>query len=402
MIRRTEYLSRLEPFIDKDIVKVIIGMRRSGKSTLLDAIKEKIVDNGISPTNIVTINFESMRWRDAASSAQAFYETVISLTEAIRGKIYLFFDEIQIVPSWEQTVNSLRVDLDCDIYLTGSNSRLLSGELATLLAGRYVTLEVLPFSLRELAEAFPAESERELYELYRIYGGLPFLSHIDYAPESSVSYLRDVFNSIVLKDIVQRHRLRNSDQLERVLSYFMSEIGTTLSIDNIAASMRNESRTISIDSIYNYLQAAEDAMLLTRVRRYDIKGKAILRGSEKAYITDIGLREALLGNNGRRLDLVLENIVFIELVRRGFQVYIGRIGKKEVDFVAEKNGERIYLQVAYLLESESTREREFSALEAIDDNYAKLIVSTDEADWSDKGIRCWNIIDFLMSSDWER
>lgn len=401
MIERTEYLLCIEPFIDKDVIKVITGMRRSGKSTLLEAVKNRLLDNGISPANIITMNFESMRWEDATTSAQAFYEAVIFLAKAIEGKGYLFFDEIQIVPDWERTVNSLRVDLDCDIYLTGSNSKLLSSELSTLLAGRYVTFEVLPFSLRELGKAFPGKSHRELYDLYRIYGGLPFLSHIDYAPESSLPYLRDVFNSIVLKDIVQRHNLRNSDQLERVLSYFMSEIGTTLSIDNIATTMKNEGRSVSVDSVYNYLQAAEDAMLLTKVPRYDIKGKAILRGSEKAYLTDVGLREALFGSNGKRLDLVLENIVFVELVRRGFQVYIGRIGKKEVDFVAEKSGDRLYIQVAYTLENESTREREFSALQAIDDNYPKLIVSTDEVDWSDGGIACWNIIDLLMTSTWE-
>lgn len=402
MIQRNEYISQLEPFVGMDIIKVITGMRRSGKSTLLEEVRNRLLDNGIASDHIITINFESMQWEDAASSAQTFYQTVISLTQGIQGKAFLFFDEIQAVAEWERAVNSLRVDLDCDIYLTGSNSKLLSGALSTLLAGRYVTLEVLPFSLKELAKAFPSKNPRELYDLYRIYGGLPFLSHIDYAPASSVSYLRDVFNSIVLKDIVQRRKLRNSDQLERVLSYFMSEVGTTLSVDNIANSMKNDGRKISIDSIYNYLQAAEEAMLLTRVRRYDIKGRAILQGGEKAYLTDIGLREAMLGSNARRLDLVLENIVFIELRRRGFQVYVGRIGKKEVDFIAEKNGERIYIQVAYLLDSPSTREREFSALQTISDNYPKLIVSADEADWSDNGIKCWNIIDFLMSAQWEQ
>lgn len=402
MIQRNEYISQLEPFVGKDIIKVITGMRRSGKSTLLEEVRNRLLDNGIASDHIITINFESMQWEGAASSAQTFYQTVISLTQGIQGKAFLFFDEIQVVAEWERAVNSLRVDLDCDIYLTGSNSKLLSGALSTLLAGRCVTLEVLPFSLKELAKAFPSKNPRELYDLYRIYGGLPFLSHIDYAPASSVSYLRDIFNSIVLKDIVQRRKLRNSDQLERVLSYFMSEVGTTLSVDNIANSMKNDGRKISIDSIYNYLQAAEEAMLLTRVRRYDIKGRAILQGGEKAYLTDIGLREAMLGSNARRLDLVLENIVFIELRRRGFQVYVGRIGKKEVDFIAEKNGERIYIQVAYLLESPSTREREFSALQAISDNYPKLIVSADEADWSDNGIKCWNIIDFLMSAQWEQ
>lgn len=401
MIHRREYLSRIEPFIGKGIVKVLIGMRRSGKSTLLNEIRDGIIESGVNPENIVTINFESMQWEHATASPQAFYKEVLKLAEKASGQLYLFFDEIQAVTHWEKAINSLRVDLDCDIYITGSNSKLLSGELSTLLAGRYVAFEVLPFSLKELAKAFPHASIEDIYSNYRIYGGLPFLSHIDYAAESSIAYLRDVFNSIVLKDIVQRHSFRNSDQLERILSYFISEIGTTYSVDNIVNVLKSENRSISSDSVYNYLQAAEDAMLITRVKRYDIKGKSLLRGSEKVYLTDIGIREALLGNNNRRVDMILENEVFLELKRRGFGVSVGRIGNKEVDFVAEKRGEKLYVQAAYLLESESTRRRVFAALEAISDNFPKMVVSTDKADWSRDGIRCWNIVDFLTSDGWD-
>lgn len=402
MIPRPTYLSLIEPLIGKDIVKVLTGMRRSGKSTLLGDIKSLLLTNGVRAENIVAMNFESLRWEEATESPRALYETVLSLTEGVEGRLYLFFDEIQVVREWERAVNSLRVDLDCDIYLTGSNSKLLSGELSTLLAGRYIAIEVFPFSLQELKSAFPEKETRELYGRFRTYGGLPFLSHIDYAPESSLAYLNDVYGSIVLRDIVQRHGFRNSDQLERVLGYFISEIGTTLSVENISHVLREEGRPASVDSIYNYLQAAEDALLLSRVRRFDIKGKALLRGGEKAYLTDIGLREALLGSNGRRPDLVLENLVFVELRRRGFQVHVGRIGKKEIDFVAEREGNLLYIQVAYLLESERTREREFSALEEVKDGYPKMIVSADEEEWSRSGIRCFNIIDFLTSSVWER
>lgn len=400
MIPRPSYIEKVRPFIGKDIVKVFTGMRRSGKSTLMREIQDALVADGISAENVISMNFESLAWEDAAGSYRQLYKVVMDMAAGKSGRMFLFFDEVQTVPDWEKAIASLRVDLDCDIYITGSNSKLLSGELSTLLAGRYVSFEVLPFSLRELASADAATDPSALYAKYRVYGGLPFLTHIAYDPVSSLSYLQDVFNSIVLKDIVQRHSFRNSDQLERILSYFMSEIGTTYSVDNLANVLKSEKRAVSIDSIYNYLRAAEEAMLLTSVRRYDIKGKELLRGSEKVYLTDIGLREAMLGTNATRVDLVLENLVFVELRRRGFDVFVGRIGKKEVDFVAERDGSKTYIQVAYLLEGEQTREREFSALEAIEDNYPKLVVSADEADWSRDGIQCWNIVDFLMSEAW--
>ncbi len=399
MIPRERYLSRIIPFIDKDVVKVLIGMRRSGKSTLLEEVQDILLNRGVAAENIIAMNFEPLRWEQAASSVQAFYQEVTNLVSQAQGRVYLFFDEIQAVEHWERAVNSFRVDFDCDIYLTGSNSTLLSSELATLIAGRYVSFEVQPFSLHELMSAADLPP-REAYEQYRVLGGLPFLSHIGYARESSLSYLRDVFNSIVLKDVVQRHNFRSTDQLERILTYFLSEVGTTYSVDNIANMLRQEKRPLSNDTVYNYLKAAEDAMLISRVKRYDIKGKALLRGSEKVYATDIGLREALLGTNASRVDLVLENLVFNELRRRGYAVHVGKMGSREIDFVAEREGERLYIQVAYLLELESTREREFSAFNGIPDGFPRLVVSADTADWSRDGCRHWNIVDFLLADAW--
>lgn len=401
MIERKRYLDRIEPFIDKDIIKVLVGMRRSGKSTLLESIRKMIIAHGIPAGNTLVMNFESMKWEDAATSARSFYNTVISFTENMTGRAYLFFDEVQTVTDWEKAINSLRVDIDCDIYITGSNSKMLSGELATLLSGRYVSFEIFPFSLLEVMETLEIDDPQHAYELYRTLGGLPFLSSIKYAQESSISYLRDVFNSIVLKDVIQRHNFRKTDQLERILSYFISEVGTTYSVENIVKTLQEDKRSVSIDSVYNYLQAASDAMLLSRVKRYDVKEKTLLRGSEKVYITDIGLREAMFGNNVTRLDIILENTVFIELRRRGYEVYVGKVGVKEIDFIAAKNGKKIYLQVAYLLESASTREREFSAFDGIADNYPKYVVSTDKTDWSCDGIQCWNVVDFLISDTWE-
>lgn len=402
MIQRTRYLSRIEPLVGKDVIKVLVGMRRCGKSTLLQQVADGLGQQGVPEQNIVRMNFESLRWAQEAASPEQFYRTVSEMLGATQGKTYLFFDEIQIASQWERVVNSLRADFDCDIYVTGSNSKLLSGELATLLAGRYVTVEVQPFSLAELMEALPNASSQEVFALYSIMGSLPFLSHIGYEEHSSLAYLRDVFNSVVLKDIVQRCGFRKSEQLEKVLSFFISEIGTTISVENITNVLKSEGREASADSIYNYLQAAEDAMLLSRVQRFDVKGKGLLRGGEKVYVADVGLREGLLGSNERRPDLVYENLVFNELVRRGFQVSVGKNGLKEIDFVAQREDLRLYIQVAYRMELESTREREYGAFAGIDDNYPKFVVCGDEVDWSRNGYGCWNIVDFLLSEEWEK
>ncbi len=399
MIERQTYLSEVRPFMDKDIVKVLVGMRRSGKSVLLQQIQAELIQKGIPTENMLFMNFESMQWERAASSYKAFYDEVSVFASDLKGKAYLFFDEIQTVDHWEKAVNSFRVDFDCDIYITGSNSKLLSGELSTLITGRYVSFVVYPFSFDELREALPGKPDLELWEMYRVLGGMPFLSSIDYARESSVSYLQDVFNSILLKDIVQRNGFRNSDQLERVLTYFISEIGTTYSVDNMVNVMKSEKRPVSNDSVYNYLKSAEDAMLISRVKRYDVMGKAILRGSEKVYITDIGLREAVLGSNDRRPDLIMENIVFNELKRRGYDVFIGRNGEKEIDFIAQKGSEKAYIQVAYLMENESTRDREFSAFIGIEDNFPKYVISSDRVDYSKDGVQHLNIIEFLSGCE---
>lgn len=400
MIERRGYLDEIRPFIDTDVVKVLTGMRRSGKSTLLGQIQQELLARGVPKGNIVHINFESLEWGRLASSATAFYEGVREMTRGSAGRVYLFFDEVQMVPQWERAVNSFRVDLDCDIYVTGSNSKLLSGELATLLSGRFVSFEVMPFSFREVLEAFPGQDAHRVFDTFAILGGLPFLTQVDYARQSSLSYLGDVFNSIVLKDITQRHGIRNIDQLERVIGYFISEIGTTYSVKNIANVIEDEHRSVSRDTIYSYLKAAEEAMLLTSVKRYDVKGKALLRGDEKVYITDVGLREAVVGGNGRRIDIVLENVVFCEMKRRGYDVFVGRSGVKEIDFVAEKAGLRMYVQVAYVLAEESTVEREFGAFDGIDDNFPKYVVSTDRFDMSRNGVRHMNIVDFLLDETW--
>ena len=399
MIERPHYLTAIQPFIGQDVIKVLTGMRRSGKSTILNAVKQQLEQSGVPSQNVISMDFESLKWEDAASGYQSLYREVMHQAEGVSGKVYLFFDEIQEVPSWERAIDSFRVDLDCDIYLTGSNSKLLSSELASLLTGRYVTIEVMPFSFGETIAATEGSSQEAL-PLYLTLGGLPFLSHISYAREASLSYLRDVYNSILLKDIVARRGFRNVEQLQRVLRYFVSEIGATYSVDNIVNTLKQAGQSVSRDSVYSYLDAASDAKLLSRVKRYDVKGKAILRGEEKVYLTDVGIREALLGSNEARIDLVLENVVFCELARRGYSVYVGRNGSREIDFVAERGSERVYVQVAYLLASEKTVEREFGAFEGIPDNFSKYVVTLDPINRSQNGIRHLHLTDFLLAEEW--
>ncbi|MDR2108560.1 MAG: ATP-binding protein [Coriobacteriales bacterium] len=399
MVIREFYLSKVRPFINKDVVKVLVGMRRSGKSTLLKQIRDELAKRGAPAKNIILMNFESEALAPLRQD-RALYHHIRSLASDADGRLYLLFDEIQIVEAWERCVNSLRVDIDCDIYLTGSNAQLLAGELATLLAGRYVSFEVMPFSFREFLLAAPDIAPRDAFDLYRVFGGMPFLPQIGFDPESSLAYLSDVYNSIVLKDIVARHALRDVEQLDRIVRYLFSEAGMTLSVKNIVNLLFNGRIGISRDTIYRYLNACEDALLLTRVKRKDVIGKELLRAAEKVYLTDIGMREALLGTNQTRVNLVFENIVANELRHRGYRIYIGKLGKREVDFVAERHGTTIYVQVAYLLATDEIVRREFAALQDIPDNFAKYVVSADEVDFSQNGIRHQNIRDFLLLDEY--
>lgn len=397
MIKRAEYLEQIRPFIGKDVVKVLTGMRRSGKSTLLEQISKELSSMGIAPENIILMNFESARFGHLLDSPMLFHKEIMQISKGKKGRLYLLFDEMQMVSSWEKVIGSLRVDLDCDIYITGSNANLLAGELATLLAGRYVSFEILPFSFLEIREALPELEQNEAFALFRTIGGLPFLSQIGFARNESLIYLSDIFNSIVLKDVAQRKGFRDIDQLERVLRYFISEIGTTFSVKNISNIFESEKRSVSRESIYNYLKAAEEAMLFSRVKRYDIRGREILRGNEKIYLTDIGLREALFGNNAARVDLILENIVFNELKRRGYHLTVGKNDTREIDFVARKGAATLYVQVTYLLAHEETVKREFGAFSGIGDNFPRLVISMDTVDFSQNGIRHMNIVEFLTS-----
>ena len=403
MIKRESYMSQIRPFIDQtELVKVIVGVRRSGKSIMLELIKEELKERGISEDNFISINFEDMTY-SKYTHAEALHGYIKELVQKVKGRTYLFLDEIQEVSDWEKCVNSLRVNSDIDIYITGSNARMLSGEYATLLSGRYVEFSVYPFSFSEYCEARRASGENEAvssnFLQYVKYGGLPFLATTSLDENAKVQYLKDIYASVVIKDIVKRNNLRDVDLLERIMAYAVANIGRTFSANSIAAYLKSEKRPVSVDTIINYLSACEKAFLFYKISRMDLEGKEILRINEKYYLSDHGLRQALYGNNMRDVELILENIVCLEMLRRGYKVNIGKNGNKEIDFVCDKSGKRIYIQVCYMLGSDKTSEREFGAYDGVLDNYPKYVLSMDEFDMSQNGIIHMNIRDFLLKKD---
>ena len=403
MIKRELYMSRIRPFIGGELIKVVTGIRRSGKSVMLELVKQELLESGVGAEHFISINFEDMR-NAHLCNAQSLHEEVLRLSSTIQGKVFLFFDEIQEVANWEKCINSLRVALDCDIYITGSNAKLLSGELATYLGGRYVEFVIYPFSFSEFLELylpiFPQSSIQQCFQKYLVTGGMPYLSNLQYADEPSHQYLTDLFNSVMLKDIVKRNKVRDVDLLERILAFVTANVGTTFSATSLSKFLKSEHRTVAPETILNYIKYCCDAYLFYQVKRQDLQGKQLLATNEKYYIADHGIREAVFGGNMRDINLILENIVFMELLRRDYSVTVGKTGKKEVDFVCDKRGERIYIQVAYLLASEETIHREFDVYDSIRDHYPKYVVSLDEFDMSRNGIRHRNIRDFLLADSW--
>ncbi|MEE0275376.1 MAG: ATP-binding protein [Clostridia bacterium] len=404
MIKRELYMERIRPFIGKELIKVMTGFRRSGKSVMLQLIQDELAAQGVQKQQFISFNFEKMGFEHLCS-AKALHDEVMRLAADIDGKVYLFFDEIQEVRSWEKCVNSLRVDLNCDIYITGSNAKLLSGELATYLGGRYVEFIIYPFSFAEFRElylsAYPDASDTDCFNKYLVTGGMPYLSNLDYEDEPSRLYLEDLYNSVVLKDIVKRNTVRDVDLLEKIIAYVTANIGTTFSATSISKFFKSENRTVATETILNYIKYCLDAYLFYQVKREDLAGKQILSVNEKYYISDHGLREAVFGGNTRDINLILENMVYMELLRRGYRVTVGRLGDREIDFVCQKQSQRIYVQVTYILASAETVEREFGVLEQIPDNFPKYVVSMDEPDMSRNGIKHFNIRKFLTMDKWD-
>lgn len=402
MIVRERYMRLVRDFMDKPIVKIITGMRRSGKSALLELTKQELLNRGVNAKNIIFINFESLRY-ESLKNYKTLYSEIAIKAEQANGRVYILLDEIQEVDSWERVINSLRVDFDCDIYVTGSNAKLLSGELATLLAGRYVEIQVYPLDFAEYL-TFAAENEIEVtlskqehFANFLRFGGLPGIHQMKWEETSVMQYLHDIYNSVLLKDVIARNKIRDTALLESIVLYLMDNIGNTFSAKTISTFLKNQGRKLSTETVYNYLQALENAFLIHKVVRFDIKGKRILETQEKYYLSDLGLRHAVMGYRDNDIAGILENTVYLELLRRGFSVNIGKQNAAEVDFIANKADERIYIQVCYVLTPENT-DREFAPLEAISDNYEKLVLSTDTLLHINRnGIRQKNIIDFLLN-----
>ena len=399
-IIRTVYLEKIRAFVDTPVVKVITGIRRSGKSVLLEQIRNLILEKGVSKVQILSLNFESF-----ADERVRSLENVMSTVKAIRKRvkrkrIYLFLDEIQELVGWEKLVNSFLIDLNCDIYITGSNAKLLSGELATYLAGRYVEIKMYPFSFKESYEAVgklkKGVSKEKAFETYIDVGGYPFLYNFDLSESQRKQYLDDIFNSIILKDISDRYKVRDISLLKLLLAYFIENIGNTFSALRLIKFLKNERRSVSTETVYNYLEYAREACLLHLVPRQNLVGKEILSSQEKIYISDHGLRQSLFLKNQKDIGQVLENIVYVELLRRGCSVTIGKTAKQEIDFCARNEKGTEYFQVCYLLSSEETVKREFGAYALVPDNFPKYVLSLDRFDFSQNGIIHRNLIQWLL------
>ena len=404
MIKRKLYIDKIKGFIDQpELIKIITGLRRSGKSVMLELIQAELQIRGIPESNILIYNFEDMSLREL-KNPEILHDHIKKRINDIKGRVYLFLDELQEIPDWEICINSLRVNSNIDIYITGSNAKMLVGEYATKLAGRYIEIRIYPFSYQEFSiaiqEKLPELSEQDIFRQYLKQGGMPFLASLRLSESDSKQYLRDIYASVVIKDIMKRNNFRDVDLLDRIISYILANTGKTFSATSIAKFFKSERRTVAPETILNYLKACEDVYLFEKISRLDVPGKKTLLINDKYYIADHGLREAVYGYNERDIELILENIVCMELLRRGYQVSVGRIGNREIDFIGKRDKECIYIQVCYLLSGKETIEREFGIFYEISDNFPKYVVSMDELNLSRDGIHHKNIKDFLIADFW--
>lgn len=405
MIKRELYLKKIRKLIDKEEIKVITGVRRSGKTCLLKLIKEELIERGVNEKNIFYITFESAKF-DSIKNYNDLNDYIFNTLSNSKinneiEKIYLLFDEIQLVENWEKSINSFRVDLNADIYITGSNSNLLTGDLATLLAGRYIRIPIFPFSFKEIFEYYENKGNEitelkkiYLFEEYLNYGGFPGL--LKYDSFEKLDYLRDIYDSIVLNDVLSRNNIKNIDLLKKLIQYVINTIGQPFSSPSISKYLKNEGIKSSPKSILNYMQCISNSFLIYNAKREDLKGKTILKSYEKYYLVDIGFYYLFNDQNNRSMGSLLENIVYIELLRRGYTVTIGKLNNLEVDFVCKKPGEIFYVQVSETILGEETRKRELKPFDKIKDNYPKYIFTLDSFKLPVDSYIHKNIIDFLL------
>lgn len=402
MINRPLYMDKIMTYVDTPFVKVLTGIRRSGKSTIMKMIMDKLEnERHIPKENIISMRFDSMEYEDM--TAKQMFETIKAGLSA-QGRTYLFLDEVQEISGWEKVVNSFLGEYDVDIYVTGSNSRMMSSEIATYLTGRYVSFQVYPLSFEEYL-AFRREvtelknPHQELADYVRL-GGFPATHLRTYSQDEVYTIVRDIYNSTIFSDIVRRNQIRKVDQLERVVKYTFSNVGNTFSARSISDYLKSEKRSIDNETVYSYLEKLEKAYILHRCSRYDLQGKEILKTQEKFYLADTSLRYSVLGYGSDSVASSLENVVYLELCRRGYKVYIGKTADGEVDFVASRQGEKLYVQVTQEIHSEKTEKREYERLLEIKDNYPKYVLRTDEfASGNYEGIKTMHIADFLLSKD---
>lgn len=402
MIQRERYLKQITPFIDKPIIKVITGIRRCGKSTFLKLICNLLTDNGVNLKNILLINKDSLEF-DSLNTYKQLASYVTDRFKGVEGKKYLFIDEVQEIEGWEKALSGFLTDNTADLFITGSNSRMLSSELATYISGRYVEFKLytLTFSeflkFREVTEPEKMESE---FALFMRYGGFPGIHRMEYDDEVIEQYVSSIYNTILLKDVVARNGLRNIALLERIAHFTADNCGNITSSKKIADYLKSQKMKGSVDTVQSYLSMLSSAFIFHKVNRFDLKGKRLLEIHEKYYVGDIGLKHSLLGYKINDFSGHLENIVYLELLSRGYKVNIGKLNELEIDFIATRSNQQIYLQVAYLLADTKTIDREFGTLEKINDNYPKIVLSLDKfLDNNRNGIQWYNLIDFLKLTE---
>ncbi|MFR2564386.1 MAG: ATP-binding protein [Anaerovoracaceae bacterium] len=403
MISRPIYTDKIMAYTDTPFVKVLTGVRRCGKSTILKMIMEKLQnERSVPKEQIVSMRFDSMEYDDM--NAKQMFETVkAKLCDG--GRTYFFFDEVQEIDGWEKVVNSLASDYDVDIYVTGSNSRMMSSEISTYLTGRYISFRIFPLSFEEYLTFRKEYTElkdvhTELADYIRL-GGFPATHLRAYSQDEVYTIVRDIYNSTIFSDIVRRNQIRKVDQLERVVKYTFSNVGNTFSAKSISDYLKSEHRKIDNETVYSYLEKLEKAYMLHRCSRYDLQGKEILKTQEKFYLADTSLRYSVLGYDQDSVASSLENVVYLELCRRGYDVNIGKTSDGEIDFIAQRQGEKIYVQVTQEIRSEKTERREYDRLLEIRDNYPKYVLRTDEfAGGNYKGIKSMHVADFLLSKEY--
>lgn len=426
MIPRPMYVEKIMAYADTPFVKILSGVRRCGKSTILKMVVEELKKRGVPEERILHYNFDSMQYEEI-KTAKLLYEEIKARIAPGR-KTYLFLDEIQEVKSWEKAVNSFMIDFDADVYVTGSNSRMMSSEISTYLTGRYITFRIFPLSFAEYLTFRKEYGISGTYENLKKYtydplnnytygelalnlhselarylrlGGFPAIHLQEFTPDEAYPIVKDIYNSTIFTDIVKRHQIRKVDQLERIVKFAFDNVGRTFSASSISKYLKSENRTIDNETVYNYLAQLESAFILHRCSRYDIQGKEFLKTQEKFYLSDPAFRYSILGYTPNSVAAMLENLVYLELLRRGYDVCIGKIGNAEIDFVATRQENKLYIQIAQRIEKEETEQREYGRLLSIADNYPKYVLRTDEfAGGNYQGIKTMHIADFLLSTEY--